>query len=159
MKRLVVVSSVIANKPHNGGNARMVLNWLQGLEQLGLDVFFVEQISSDTCADAAGAPAPASCSVNRSYFDRVLATHGFDRRAALICDADDAFESAVVHGASPAELYDLADAADLLINISGHLSVGALKNRFRRKGLRRSRSGIHAVLACGENRCSAAARP
>ena len=133
MKRLVVVSSVIANKPHNGGNARMVLNWLQGLEQLGLDVFFVEQISSDTCADAAGAPAPASCSVNRSYFDRVLATHGFDRRAALICDADDAFESAVVHGASPAELYDLADAADLLINISGHLSVGALKNRFRRK--------------------------
>jgi hypothetical protein len=100
MKRLVVVSSVIANKPHNGGNARMVLNWMQGLEQLGLDVFFVEQIFSETCVNTAGAPARASCSVNRSYFDQVLATHGFDRRAALICDADDAFESAVVHGAS-----------------------------------------------------------
>jgi hypothetical protein len=133
MKRLVVLSSVIANKPHNGGNARMVLNWLQGLEQLDLDVFFVEQIRSDTCVDDTGAPAPVNRSVNRSYFERVLRTHGFEGRAALIGDAADTLEGAMVHGATPAELYDLAEAADLLINISGHLSVGALKNLFRRK--------------------------
>jgi hypothetical protein len=133
VNNLVVVSSVIANKPGNGGNARMVLNWLQGLEQLGLDVFFVEQIRSEHCFDAQGTPAPASQSANRSYFEDVMKTHGFSRRAALICDAGDALESAVVHGATPSELHDLADSADLLINISGHLSVGALKERFRRK--------------------------
>lgn len=133
MKRLVVVSSVIANKPGNGGNARMVLNWLQGLEQLGIDVFFVEQIRSETCVDDLGAAAPASRSVNRSYFDSVLTAHGFEGRAALICDAGDTLDGAVVHGATLAELQDLADAADLLINISGHLSVGTLQDRFRRK--------------------------
>jgi len=133
VRRVVVVSSVIANKPHNGGNARMVLNWLQGLEQLGLDVFFVEQIRSEHCVDAQGSPAPASQSANRAYFDEVLKTHGFSRRAALICDADGTLDAAVVHGATASELHDLADAADLLINISGHLSVRALKQRFRRK--------------------------
>jgi hypothetical protein len=133
VNNLVVVSSVIANKPHNGGNARMVLNWLQGLEQLGCDVFFVEQLRSEHCVDAHGVPAPASHSVNRAYFESVLKTHGFSRRAALLCDAGDTLDEAVVHGATPVELLDLADAADLLINISGHLSVGALKNRFRRK--------------------------
>jgi hypothetical protein len=133
MNRLVVLSSVIANKPHNGGNARMVLNWLQGLEQLGLDVFFIEQIRSEHCVDVQGAPARASDSANRAYFDDVVNTHGFSRRAALICDAGDTLDAAVVHGATAGELHDLADAADLLINISGHLSVGGLKERFRRK--------------------------
>jgi len=133
VRRVVVVSSVIANKPHNGGNARMVLNWLQGLEQLGLDVFFVEQIRGEHCVDAQGSPAPASHSANRAYFDDVLKTHGFSRRAALICDVDGTLDAAVVHGATASELHDLADAADLLINISGHLSVRALKQRFRRK--------------------------
>jgi hypothetical protein len=133
VRSVVVVSSVIANKPHNGGNARMVLNWLQGLERLGLDVFFVEQLRSEHCVDAEGVPARASQSANRAYFEDVLKTHGFSRRAALICDAGDTLDAAVVHGATASELLDLADAADLLINISGHLSVGALKERFRRK--------------------------
>jgi len=133
VNNLVVVSSVIANKPFNGGNARMVLNWLQGLEQLGLDVFFVEQMRSEHCVDARGAMAPASDSVNRTYFDDVLKAHGFSRHAALICDAGDTLDAAVVHGATASELHDLADAADLLINISGHLSIDALKARFRRK--------------------------
>lgn len=133
MKPLVVVSSVIANKPLNGGNARMVLNWLEGLEQLGADVFFVEQIRSDTCVDVGGAPARPEASVNREYFDRVLGTRGFGRRAALICDAEETLEGATLHGATPDELYDLTRDADLLINISGHLSARALKDRFRRK--------------------------
>jgi hypothetical protein len=133
VKNLVVLSSVIANKPYNGGNARMVLNWLRGLEQLGVDVFFVEQIRSEHCVDAQGRAVPASHSVNRTYFEEVLKTHGFSRRAALICDARDTLDDTVVHGCTASELYDLADAADLLINISGHLSVGGLKARFRRK--------------------------
>jgi hypothetical protein len=133
VKPLVVVSSVIANKPHNGGNARMVLNWLEGLERLGIGVFFIEQIRSDTCVDDAGAPTPADVSANRLYFERVLAAHGFEHRSALLCDARDTLEGATVFGATADELCDLADEADLLINVSGHLAVGALKDRFRRK--------------------------
>jgi len=133
MKRHVVVSSVIANKPGNGGNAQMVLNWLEGFRQLDVEVFFVEQLRSETCVDAGGAPAPASESDNRRYFEQVLATAGFGRRAALIVDAGDALDGATIHGATAAELYDLARDADLLVNISGHLDVPALKSLFRRK--------------------------
>ena len=133
MKPLIVVSSVIANKPHNGGNARMVLNWLKGFERLGAEVFFLEQIRSHICVDNAGAVAPLDASVNRAYFDRVLGAREFGRGAALVCDAGETLDGATVHGATPAELYDLASDADLLINISGHLSVSALKEKFRRK--------------------------
>ena len=133
MKPHVVISSVIANKPFNGGNARMVLNWLEGFRRLDVDVFFIEQISSRTCVDAGGVGVAASESENRNYFDRVLGASGFGDRAALICDADDTLDDATILGATADELRDLASDADLLINISGHLDIAALKNRFRRR--------------------------
>jgi hypothetical protein len=133
VKSLVVVSSVIANKPFNGGNARMVLNWLEGFKRLGADVYFIEQIRSTTCVDQAGAPAHARDSVNRAYFESVLETAGFGDRAALICDPGDSLHDATIVGATPAEIEDLARDADLLVNISGHLSLDPLKTGFRRK--------------------------
>jgi hypothetical protein len=133
MKPHVVISSVIANKPFNGGNARMVLNWLEGFRRLDAEVFFVEQISSQTCVDATGAGVAASDSENRRYFDRVLGASGFRDRAVLICDAHDALDRATILGATAGELRDLAADADLLINISGHLDIAGLKHRFRRR--------------------------
>jgi hypothetical protein len=133
MKPLVVVSSVIANKPFNGGNARMVLNWLEGFRQLGADVFFIEQIRSATCTDASGAATMAHASANRTYFEDVLCTAGLGDRAALICDPVDDLACAAIVGATAAELADVVRDADLLVNISGHLDHPALKPRFRRK--------------------------
>lgn len=133
MKQLAIVSSVIANKPGNGGNARMVLNWLQGLERLDLDVFFIEQIRSESCVDDLGGQTCAADSANREYFERVLRSHGFGGRAALVCDGDDRLAGATVYGSTAAELIDICDQADLLINISGHLSIATLKDRCRRK--------------------------
>ena len=133
MTPIVVVSGAIANKPFNGGNARMVLNWLQGLERLGVMVFFVEQIGSDACVDACGHLVPVHDSTNRAYLEQVMARHGFASRTALICDADDTLDRATLFGPTAKELYDIAEQADLLINISGHLSTAALKDRFVRK--------------------------
>jgi len=133
MKPIVVLSSVIANKPYNGGNARMVLNWLEGLDRVGVEPFFIEQLESRHCVDDTGAPAQASDSANRAYFTEVLSAHGFARKAALVCDAGSALDAASIYGATSGELYDLASDADLLINISGHLSIADLKDRFRRK--------------------------
>jgi hypothetical protein len=133
MKPIVVLSSVIANKPYNGGNARMVLNWLEGLTQVGVEPFFIEQLSSTHCVDAIGTPASAGDSANRAYFSEVLNAHGFECKAALVCDAGATLEGASIYGATAAELHDLASDADLLVNISGHLSIASLKDRFRRK--------------------------
>ena len=133
MKPFVVVSGALANKPQNGGNARMVLNWLEGLERLGADVFFIEQIRSADCVDESGVPATVTGSSNRAYLERVMARHGFTGRAALIADAGAGLDTAAIDGATAAELLDVARDADLLINISGHLAIAALKRRFQRK--------------------------
>ena len=50
----VLVGGAVANKLHNGGEAWVRLSWIRGLQQLGLDVWFVEQIDASTCVDADG---------------------------------------------------------------------------------------------------------
>lgn len=133
MRSLVVVSGAIANKPFNGGNARMVLNWLEGLERLGVDVFFVEQIRSEHCVGDDGRASSIAESANRRYLQEVMTARNLASRTVLIGDGSDTVEAATLFGATASELYDIAEQADLLINISGHLSIAALKDRFRRK--------------------------
>ena len=52
----VLVASVIATKCRNGGNARAVLNWVQGLRKLGVQAYYVEQIASRHCVDDVPVP-------------------------------------------------------------------------------------------------------
>ena len=125
---LVVVAGALANKHRNGGEAWVRMSWVEGLRRLGLDVWFVEQIDAATCVDAQGAPAPFAESENRRYFDVVMDEFGLTGRASLLYE--DGREAA---GPSLDELADVAAAADLLVNISGHLQIPALTQRLRRK--------------------------
>jgi hypothetical protein len=124
----VVVSSVIANKPLNGGNAWVVLSWVLGLKKLGFRVLFAEQIGRESCVDAAGAVTSFEQSVNLAYFKRVMQQFGLAGSAALIHE-----DGEQVHGLSYEELLDLAEAAELLVNITGHLTFEPLMRRLRRK--------------------------
>jgi hypothetical protein len=118
---LIVVAGALANKPGNGGAAWTRLSWIRGLIRLGHDVYFVEQI------------APAACafdqSINLTYFRDVAERFGLGARSVLISEGD-GVQSA---GLSLDELRRVADAADLLVNISGHLTLPALKARFRKR--------------------------
>jgi hypothetical protein len=125
---VIVVSGPIANKPHNGGNAWAVLNWVLGLRRLGLQVFLLEQISQETCVDLSGRPAAFRDCANLTYFAHVVEQCGLSGVAALICD-----HGSQLYGLSYAELLDLADATSLLVNISGHLDLDAVTSRVRRK--------------------------
>ncbi len=122
----IVVSGALANKPFNGGEAWVRLSWIHGLLKLGYDVYFLEEIHSSTCVDAAGAICPFEESVNLAYFKRVSEEMGMAGRAVLVCKEK-------THGRGYSDLLELAGAADLLVNISGHLSPGPLFERFRRK--------------------------
>ena len=124
----VLVGGAVANKLHNGGEAWVRLSWIRGLQQLGLDVWFVEQIDSATCVDADGNPAPFAESENRRYFDAVMAEFGLTERASLLFEGGR--ESS---GASLADLTTVAADAGLLINISGHLRVPELTTAVRRR--------------------------
>lgn len=122
----VIVSGALANKPFNGGNAWVILSWLRGLRRLGCDVCFVEQVTNP--ADAAGNPTRFEDSNQRAFFDEVMAQYGLAERSAVIYD-----DGAQTHGMTMSELCEAAHDADLLINISGHLTHKPLTRTIRRK--------------------------
>jgi hypothetical protein len=124
----VLVGGAVANKLHNGGEAWVRLSWVRGLQRLGLDVWFVEQIDPATCVDADGAPAPFAESENRRYFDAVMAEFGLSSRASLLLA--DGRESS---GVPVDELAGAAGEAELLVNISGHLQMPELLRGPRRR--------------------------
>lgn len=106
----IVVAGALANKPGNGGEAWVRLSWVRGLQQLGHDITFVEQIADDQCVDASGRPAPRAASTAAAWFAAVTAAFGL-RDAALVgprSTLDDGLAARLA-------------AADLLVNISGNL--------------------------------------
>jgi hypothetical protein len=124
----IVVSSVIANKYLNGGNAWAVLSWVLGLKKLGFQVYFLEQIGRESCVDDNGTVTTFENCANLAYFEQVAEQFGLSGSAALIYE-----DGEKIHGLTYAELLDVAEAADLLVNITGHLTLEPLRRRLRRK--------------------------
>jgi hypothetical protein len=120
----VIVSGALANKPFNGGNAWTRVSWACGFRRLGFDVWFVEQIDARACVGDDGKPAPFERSANRAYFRRVVERFELGATASLLYHAP---EEERTEGVDFDRLVDACDSADLLFNISGHLSLPALK--------------------------------
>ena len=123
---LVIISGAMANKHLNGGEAWVRLNWVLGLRQFGCEVYFIEQIASDTCVDEHGAPAPVETSANVRYFTDIMRMFDLEPSASLIVDG-----GTRTHGLSYADVLKVASAADVLINISGHLTLAPILERVR----------------------------
>jgi hypothetical protein len=103
-----IVAGALANKPWNGGNAWTRLSFLLGLRQLGLEVYFVEQVKRAT-------------EEGRLYFK--LVTESFSIPGALI----------QTDSPIPVEALEAAESAELLVNIGGHLTFELLKRPPRHK--------------------------
>jgi hypothetical protein len=117
-----IVSGALANKARNGGNAWSRLSWVLGLKRLGFDVCFVEQVSRNSCVDASGGTIEFGDSVPVAYFKSVMEQFGLAGASALICDNGE-------HCGLPwSELASRARKADLLLNLSGHLTLPELKH-------------------------------
>jgi hypothetical protein len=112
-----IVSGALANKPRNGGEAWVRLSWALGLRRLGFDICFVEQIGSADCVDESGGPSGFEASLNRAWFEAVVRDFGLEGRAGLLCDGGR--EAA---GLDLEELRAASAGAEILINISGHLT-------------------------------------
>ena len=111
--KAIIVAGAIANKPQNGGEAWVRLSWARGMQQLGFQTFFIEQITS-----------PSDDAI--AYFKKVTQKFGFSYTAALIDD-----QGRTIVGIE--HLDEVAKAAQLLINISGHFKVPKLVEKIRRK--------------------------
>lgn len=127
MKTKVIVSGAIANKWGNGGATWTRLSWALGLQRLGFEVYFIEQIDRASCVDSAGQAAPFLESANLAYFQRVTEEFGLTDWATLV-DAD----GGQTTGPSLADLTDIAADAACLVNITGHLTLPVLRRPVRR---------------------------
>jgi hypothetical protein len=124
--RSVIVAGALANKPGNGGEAWVRLSWMLGLRRLGLEVWFVEQIDSGTCRDDAGAPTPIERSVNLRWFESVVSSFELQDRAVLLAD-----DGSSVCGPDADALLDAAGGCDAIFNISGNVTLEAVRDRPR----------------------------
>ena len=124
----VVLAGALANKPNSGGEAWVRLSWVRGFQRLGLEVRFVEELSSSACVDAAGLPTPPGESVNVAYFRSVVDRFALRDVATLLVDGEP------VLGEDVDDLLGLAPSA-VLVNISGHLSDRRLFSSFRSRVL------------------------
>jgi len=118
----ILVSGALANKPLSGGEAWVRMTWVRGLRRLGFEVVFAEQIDSSACVGADGRAAPFANSVNREFFEKTLADLAPDCAAALICD-----DGAQTAGLSLDDLVERARDCALLVNVSGHLAIDAVR--------------------------------
>jgi hypothetical protein len=114
---IAIVAGALANKPCSGGEAWVRLAWLLGLRRLGFDAYFVEQIEASACVDAGGAPTGFEASVNRLHFAAVSKEFGLTERAGLLWEGGRRHQ-----GLGPDRLRSLCGEAELLVNVSGHLT-------------------------------------
>jgi hypothetical protein len=110
----ILVSGAVANKPLSGGEAWVRMSWVRGLRRLGHEVCFVEQIE-------------AADPINVETFRTAVAALASDCPVALLC------EGGSLAGLTLAEAIEWARNADLLVNVSGHLEIEALKEGPRRR--------------------------
>jgi hypothetical protein len=120
--RRAIVSGAIANKCGNGGEPWIRLSWALGFKRLGFDVCFVEQITPPGCVDESGVMTSFAASANLAWFQAVMTRFGLEDSCALVYG-----EAGETWGLSSAELLAWAESADLLLNISGHLTLDSIK--------------------------------
>ena len=111
----IIVGGAIANKASQGGEAWVRLNWVLGLQRLGFEVLFVEQL-------APGAPAGAA-----DFFRETMSRAGLSGKATLLG------ETGVITGPGLPDVLRFASGAEALINISGHLTFEPVMERVRRR--------------------------
>ncbi len=125
---IAIVAGALANKPFNGGEAWVRLSWVLGLQRLGFDAFFVEELTTADCVDEDGRPTDFATSVNRRHFERVTREFGLESHAGLLCDGGS--QSA---GLDLERLLEIASEAELLVNVSGHLRSPEILARPRKR--------------------------
>jgi hypothetical protein len=117
----IVVGGIVSLPPFSPGTAWDRLHYVLGLRMLGHKVVFVEEVAPDLCLDY-------DRSVNRSTFVTIMSRFGLLAGACQIYDGGRA-----TAGLTMQQLEAEIAGADLLVNISGHVTselvLGAVGRR------------------------------
>lgn len=112
--RKILVCGTIANKPYNGGQSLIALQYIWGLKSLGFDVLFFEYVTSETCWDECQNQCSFIKSVQYAYFVEIITAFSLAGSSSLLHDGGQQH-----WGASPESVIRFAREADALIIIGG----------------------------------------
>jgi len=121
--KIAIIGGAVANKYLNGGAVWTRINWALGIRKLGFKVYFLEQIERAHCVDSSGAVTTFENCRNRVFFKKVMKDAGLQDTSALIYANGEQID-----GMTRQDLENLAENADLLINITGHLRLPLFMN-------------------------------
>jgi hypothetical protein len=126
MSPLLLVGGSIAANYRNGGIAWERLSWVLGLRRLGLDLWMVDQLDRARCVCPEGTEHGYESCLNRAYFEEVIEEFGLADSVVLVGD-----EGESLYGPTYAELLELAENADMLVNVAGNVRLEEVKRRSR----------------------------
>jgi hypothetical protein len=111
MKQVILGTRKTTRLPEFAGSTWVRLQYMLGLTKLGLECFWVDRLSA---VDPLSHPHTLEYLVER--FERTAKQFGFEDRYCIIYNDGEKY-----FGLSESSLRNLAESADLLINISGYL--------------------------------------
>jgi hypothetical protein len=114
----IIVGAVISLPPVSAGCAWNRLQYVLGLRRLGHDVMFVEEVRPQWCVDAAGQRCAYADSQNRLGFAEIMRRFDLTDHCCQLYD-----RGSETTAMSCEALCGFADEADLLIDISGHVTT------------------------------------
>jgi hypothetical protein len=117
MKKRVVISGALAQKPNQAGHTWQFLQYLLGFQRLGCDVLFIDRLEPKMCFDAQRRPSDIEQSVNLKYFLAVMERFGLNDSFALLHDQGES-----IAGLSRAQVLERARNSALLLNVMGYLT-------------------------------------
>lgn len=125
---LIIVGGGISSNYRNGGIAWVWLSWVLGFKRLGFDVLLIDQLDRSHCVWEEGQARDYESCLNLGYFEGVMEDFGLGESAAVIGEGGEP-----LFGPPYEDLLELAETAELLVNVSGSLRHEPLKERARRK--------------------------
>ncbi len=127
MTARITVAGSIAQKPHQPGHTWQFLQYLLGFRRLGLDVLFLDRLSSEDCRDRHGRPCPPEQAVGVRYLAQVM--HDFGLSGAWSLALDDGRHV----GRSRDQVMAHVRESDLLLNVMGFLTDEHILEAARRR--------------------------
>ena len=119
-----IVGGSVAQRPGSGGHTWVFLQYLLGLQRLGLEPVLVDWLEPEMCRTRAGDPGDVEHSWNVEYLSQVMERFGLGDRWAVLHDGGRA-----VLGMTEAGLDGALQRAALLLNVNGFVNQERVLDR------------------------------
>lgn len=124
----IIIGGVVSRYPYVPGSVWHRMHYAVGFQRLGHEVYYLEEVDPTRCVDAQSQPCQYEHSVNRALFQMTMSRFGLMDRACQLYNHGEA-----TCGLAMDSLVALSKEADMLINMSGHVTTDVILGNVKRR--------------------------